>query len=191
MLLTFDNVSFSYRADALVLRSLSFSLDRGERLTVMGGSGCGKSTLLSLAAGILHPTAGHVQNRATRTVCVFQEPRLFPWLTVAENLAAVLPQADPNRIAEVLRTVELSDSAALYPDELSGGMKSRVSLARGLLYGGDLYLLDEPFSALDVALRRRLIERVCAHLARSGAAALLVTHQKEDARLFGGKRLIL
>lgn len=191
MLLTFDNVSFSYRADAPVLRSLSFSLDRGERLTVMGGSGCGKSTLLSLAAGILHPTAGHVQNRATRTVCVFQEPRLFPWLTVAENLAAVLPQADPNRIAEVLRTVELSDSAALYPDELSGGMKSRVSLARGLLYGGDLYLLDEPFSALDVALRRRLIERVCAHLARSGAAALLVTHQKEDARLFGGKRLIL
>lgn len=190
-MLAFDRVSFSYRPEHPVLTDLSFHLFRGERLTVMGESGCGKSTLLSLAAGLLSPTGGRVVCRAKQTVCIFQEPRLFPWLTVAENLAAVLPKPDPHQIAAVLCDVGLSDAAALYPDELSGGMKSRVSLARGLLFGGDLFLLDEPFAALDPALRRRMTDLLDDRLRACGASALLVTHQAEDARRFGGRLLKL
>lgn len=190
-MLTFDRVSFSYPSGKPVLSALSFSLKRGERMAVTGSSGCGKSTLLSLAAGLLKPTEGQVRCAAERVVCVFQEPRLFPWLTVAENLAAVMSRPDPKRTAEVLRLVELSDASTLYPDELSGGMKSRVSLARGLLFGGDLFLLDEPFSALDAALRRHLTDRLVASLREANASALLVTHQAEDAARFGGRRLEL
>lgn len=188
-MLTFDRVSFSYRTGKPVLTDLSFHLRRGERMTVMGKSGGGKSTLLSLAAGLLTPTGGRIECRAERVACVFQEPRLFPWLSVAENLAAVLPKPDPLAIASVLCDVGLADCASLYPAELSGGMKSRVSLARGLLYGGDLYLLDEPFAALDPALRRRLTGLLVARLEKTGAAALLVTHDREDAVRFGGKVL--
>lgn len=190
-MLTFDRVSFSYKKEQPVLTDLSFRLPAGGRLTVMGSSGCGKSTLLSLAAGLLTPTAGRIIRDARRTTYVFQEPRLFPWLTVAENLAAALPSPDPKAIAETLCAVELAEAASLYPAELSGGMKSRVSLARGLLRGGDLFLLDEPFAALDPALRRRMTDLLSARLTGTGAAALLVTHQKEDARRFGGSLLTL
>ena len=190
-LLEFERVSFSYKKNTPVLRDLSFRLEDGGFLTVMGESGCGKSTLLSLAAGLLTPTDGRVLCTAKRIACAFQESRLFPWLTVAQNLSAVLPKPDPRAIAEVLWTVELTDSAALYPAELSGGMKSRVSLARALRYGGDLFLLDEPFSALDADLRRRLSDRLRVKWKQAGAAVLLVTHQQEDAERLGGRVLRL
>lgn len=190
-MLEFERVSFSYRKNTPVLRDLSFRLEDGGFLTVMGESGCGKSTLLSLAAGLLTPTDGRALCTAKRIACAFQESRLFPWLTVAQNLSAVLPKPDPRAIAEALWAVELSDCAALYPAELSGGMKSRVSLARALLYGGDLFLLDEPFSALDADLRRRLSDRLRVKWKQAGAAVLLVTHQQEDAERLGGRVLRL
>ena len=190
-MLEFERVSFSYKKNTPVLRDLSFRLEDGGFLTVMGESGCGKSTLLSLAAGLLTPTDGRVLCTAKRIACAFQESRLFPWLTVAQNLSAVLPKPDPRAIAEALWAVELSDCAALYPAELSGGMKSRVSLARALLYGGDLFLLDEPFSALDADLRRRLSNRLRVKWKQAGAAVLLVTHQQEDAERLGGRVLRL
>lgn len=190
-MLEFERVSFSYKKNTPVLRDISFRLEDGGFLTVMGESGCGKSTLLSLAAGLLTPTDGRVLCTAKRIACAFQESRLFPWLTVAQNLSAVLPKPDPRAIAEALWAVELSDCAALYPAELSGGMKSRVSLARALLYGGDLFLLDEPFSALDADLRRRLSDRLRAKWKQAGAAVLLVTHQQEDAERLGGRVLRL
>ena len=188
-MLEFERVSFSYKKNTPVLRDLSFRLEDGGFLAVMGESGCGKSTLLSLAAGLLTPTDGRVLCTAKRIACAFQESRLFPWLTVAQNLSAVLPKPDPRAIAEALWAVELSDCAALYPAELSGGMKSRVSLARALLYGGDLFLLDEPFSALDADLRRRLSDRL--RVKWKQAAVLLVTHQREDAERLGGRVLRL
>ena len=180
-MLTFDRVSFAYRAGKPVLSDLSFSLRRGERLTVMGESGCGKSTLLSLAAGLLMPTAGHITRRAERVACIFQEPRLFPWLSVAENLAAVLPRPDPFAIASVLCDVGLSDCASLYPAELSGGMKSRVSLARGLLFGGDLYLLDEPFAAIDAKVRTELRTWLKEMVEKLGITSIFVTHDQDEA----------
>ncbi len=190
-MLTFDRVSFAYRADKPVLTDVSFRLADGEYMTVMGESGCGKSTLLSLASGILKPTSGRIECNTDKICCVFQEPRLFPWLTVAENLAVVMKKQNPAEIAKILQKVELSDCVSLYPSELSGGMKSRVSLARGLLYGGDLFLLDEPFSALDAPMRHRLTDLLKQHLSATHASAILVTHQKDDARRFGGKILQL
>lgn len=179
-MLKFENVSFSY-AEKKVLDNLSFSLGRGEILALMGASGCGKSTVLNLIAGLRKPSGGRIVCNAEKIAYAFQEPRLFPWLTVEENLRAVLPHGCDEQIASALETVELTDSRALYPAELSGGMKSRVSLARVLAYGGDLLLLDEPFSALGEEQRTRLSARLLEDFKKRGLTVVLVTHQSEDA----------
>ena len=191
-MLEFQNVYFAYDKKQ-VFTDLSFTLANGEILAVMGESGCGKSTLLQLVAGFLKPQKGIIVHEACKISYAFQEPRLFPWLTVSENLRAVLSDkytAD-SRIAEALDAVSLSDAANLYPDELSGGMKSRASLARALAYGGDLYLLDEPFAALNEELRAELSATIRERIKQSGASAILVTHQRADAELMADRVLYL
>lgn len=191
-MLEFQNVYFAYDKKQ-VFTDLSFTLANGEILAVMGESGCGKSTLLQLVAGFLKPKKGIIVNEACKISYAFQEPRLFPWLTVSENLRAILSDkytAD-SRIAEALDAVSLSDAANLYPDELSGGMKSRASLARALAYGGDLYLLDEPFAALNEELRAELSATIRERIKQSGASAILVTHQRADAELMADRILYL
>ena len=107
-----------------------------------------------------------------------------------ENLQAVLSKnANASDIQDALRFVELEYAAELYPDELSGGMQSRVSLARALLYGGELFLLDEPFSALDQELAKTLAIGLREKLKEMGASAILVTHQAEVAELFADQIL--
>jgi NitT/TauT family transport system ATP-binding protein len=191
-MLEFQNVYFAYDKKQ-VFTDLSFTLANGEILAVMGESGCGKSTLLQLVAGFLKPKKGIIVNEACKISYAFQEPRLFPWLTVSENLRAILSDkytAD-YRITEALDAVSLSDAANLYPDELSGGMKSRASLARALAYGGDLYLLDEPFAALNEELRAELSATIRERIKQSGASAILVTHQRADAELMADRILYL
>ena len=191
-MLEFQNVYFAYDKKQ-VFTDLSFTLANGEILAVMGESGCGKSTLLQLVAGFLKPKKGIIVHEACKISYAFQEPRLFPWLTVSENLRAILSDkytAD-SRIAEALDAVSLSDAANLYPDELSGGMKSRASLARALAYGGDLYLLDEPFAALNEELRAELSATIRERIKQSGASAILVTHQRADAELMADRVLYL
>lgn len=191
-MLEFQSVCFSYEKKT-VLTDLSFTLANGEILAVMGESGCGKSTLLQLVAGFFKPKKGIIVNEACKISYAFQEPRLFPWLTVSENLRAVLSDKDTadSRIAEALDAVSLSDAANLYPDELSGGMKSRASLARALAYRGDLYLLDEPFAALNEELRAELSATIRERIKQSGASAILVTHQRSDAELMADRVLYL
>ncbi len=181
-MLEFRDVSFSYGKKKIFDR-FSMELKSGEILALMGPSGKGKTTLLSLAAGILRPQSGFVISDVERISYAFQEPRLFPWCTVKENLAAPLPRNGERdaQIREVLSFVGLSDAASLYPDELSGGMKSRVSLARAMLFGGELYLLDEPFAALDEETRIELCEILKEHLHKAHASAIFVTHQRSDA----------
>lgn len=182
------NVSFSYGKKS-VIENLSLSLARGEILAVMGESGCGKSTLLNLIAGLRKPNDGIIENNAASISYVFQEPRLFPWLTVEQNLRAVIPTQEnaDEKIAQALKTVGLSDSAKLYPSELSGGMKIRASLARALVFGGDLFLLDEPFSALNEELRAELATAMRKELKARNASAVLVTHQRADAELMADR----
>lgn len=193
-MIRFENVSFSY-GEKQVLKELSFSVMDNEILAVTGPSGCGKTTLLQLAAGLRQPQSGTVTTDATRISYVFQEPRLFPWMTVEENIAVVMTEKDQDviqrRIEELLAYVGLSDSARLYPSELSGGMKSRASLARALAYDGELFLLDEPFSALDDQLRQELSDLLLTHLRAKKACAILVTHQKADAERIANRILEL
>ena len=166
-----------------VLKDMNLTLAPGQRIALMGPSGVGKTTLLRIALGLLKPDEGTVQNRFGKTAAVFQEPRLLPWRTAAENVNLVLSD---NKITlsvaeRYLKMVELSDSADKYPRELSGGMQQRVSLARALAADGDLLVLDEPFKAMDEALR----DHVMALVAQTEAAILLVTHEEEEARTLG------
>lgn len=191
-MLKLSQVSFSYNRTQPVLRDLDLELRPGELLAVMGPSGCGKSTLLHLIAGLLKPTAGELRSDFQQVCCVFQEPRLFPWFTVEQNIRAVLPhKASSAVIAEALELVELPDAGRLYPSELSGGMKSRASLARALAYGGDLMLLDEPFASLNEDLRQQLTRKIRERLTKTGAAAILVTHHRQDAQAFSDRLLEL
>jgi len=191
-MLYLDQISFSY-GQKKVLESLSLTLKKGELLAVMGPSGCGKSTLLHLISGLKKPSGGTLKSNATRVSYVFQEPRLFPWLTLEENLRAVLTdqEAADGRIATALKAVGLSDAAALYPSQLSGGMKIRASLARALAFGGDLFLLDEPFASLDEDLCNELSVNLREYFKENGISAILVTHRTPDAQAFADRIITL
>ena len=181
-MLKLTNISHSY-GDHKVLQDQNLTLLPGQRLAVMGPSGCGKTTLLRIALGLLEPTAGTVENTFLKTVAVFQEPRLLPWRTAQENVNLVLGdrKATLDTARQYLQQVKLSEAAEKYPRELSGGMQQRVAVARALAAEGDLLILDEPFKAMDEALREQIIARV----AEARAAILLVTHDEAEARMLG------
>lgn len=167
----------------MVLDGIRLDVRPGERIGVIGPSGAGKSTLLRLAAGLLRPDSGTCRNTFERTRLVFQEPRLLPWRSVAGNLDIALHAGGvpADEIAarrdRWLARVGLADAARAWPAELSGGMAQRAALARALALEPDLLLLDEPFSALDPALRADL-GRLCAEQARAtGTALVCISHQ--------------
>ena len=183
-MLELRDVSVRY-GEKPVLAGCSLRLAPGDRVALMGPSGCGKTTLLRICLSLLAPDAGSVRNEARRPAAVFQEPRLLPWRTAAENVNAVLSDG-PETMPEALRwlaLLELREAAGLYPKELSGGMQQRVSLARALAYRPDLLVLDEPFKGLDEALHRRVTELVSA--SAESAALLLATHSEEEALALG------
>ena len=181
-MLELKDVSLSFGA-LEVLRGASLALEQGERIAITGPSGCGKTSLLHVIAGLLHPDSGLVRNRAARTACVFQEPRLLPWLSAEENVSIVIPQGTQGQDAlMLLKKLGLADSAEKHPCELSGGMQQRAALARALAYAPDLLLLDEPFRALDAASKALAIDAVNE---RADCAVILVTHSPEEADALG------
>ena len=164
-----------------VLEQKNLTLLPGQRLALMGPSGCGKTTLLRIAMGLLEPAEGTVENTFRKMSVVFQEPRLLPWRTALENVNLVLGDGKTTleTAKKYLEQVKLADAADKYPRELSGGMQQRTAVARALAAEGDLLILDEPFKAMDEALRERIIVRV----AETNAAVLLVTHEESEARM--------
>lgn len=181
-MLELKDVSLSFGA-LEVLRGASLTLGQGERIAITGPSGCGKTSLLHVIAGLLHPDSGLVRNRAARTACVFQEPRLLPWLSAEENVSIVMPHGTQEQDAlMLLKKLGLADSAEKHPCELSGGMQQRAALARALAYAPDLLLLDEPFRALDAASKALAIDAVNE---RADCAVILVTHSPEEADALG------
>ena len=175
ILVIFENVTVKY-GKKTVLDGFFADLSDSRITAVTGPSGCGKTTLLSVAAGIIRPYSGKFVCDKKISV-MFQEPRLFPWLTALENVNAVL-EDNKTSLAyakEVLMKVGITDFDK-YPSELSGGMKQRVAFARALAYDSGLLLLDEPFSALDNESRRAMLELVAADKRK----VIFVTHNDDD-----------
>ncbi len=183
-----------------VLDDVRLGVAPGELVCLVGASGCGKSTLLRIAAGLDAAFDGsvHVDGRAqsgpTAAVgVVFQEPRLFPWCTVADNIAFETGGAAPDdaHVASLLDDVGLREHAAALPRQLSGGQAQRVALARALASGPRVLLLDEPFSAVDAFTRMKLQDLLVDLVRRSGVAALMVTHDIDEAAYLADRVLVL
>lgn len=162
-----------------VLQNLCLTLPDKGAVCFFGPSGCGKTTLLRLICGLDRPDAGRVHiPKGTRFACHFQEDRLLPWYTAAENLRLV--GAEP---AHWLNKVHLADAASLYPHELSGGMRRRLSLARALAHESDVLVLDEPVRELDDATAEAMLELIRQE--QGNRLLLLVTHDRTQAEKLG------
>ena len=176
------------------LRAIDLEIAPGEFVVLLGPSGCGKSTLLYLIAGLELPTAGELWSFGDRVEApsperslIFQETSLFPWLSVGQNVAfglSVRGDAKPARLAaarEALARVGLSEAIEKRPDELSGGMRQRVAVARALAMRPKVLLMDEPFAALDVQTRAKMQDFLLEVWRVSGASVLFVTHHIDEA----------
>ena len=175
---SFDNVCRRF-GDTAVLDGFSVSFDEGRVTCILGASGCGKTTLLRLASGLDRPDSGRVELPSGKYSFLFQENRLFPWLTALKNLTAVGISA--GEAERWLRAVGLSDSAQKLPSELSGGMQRKLAIARALAYGGGCFFLDEPIQGLD--------EETAAGDELRGRTALVVTHHLGAARSLADRTL--
>lgn len=192
-----ENVSktFSHKGKPLeVLHDVSFTVEEGEFVCLLGPTGCGKSTIIHLIAGLEKPSTGRILvdgkpitgPDATRTV-VFQEAALFPWLSVLGNvefglqIARVPQPRRRDRAMEYLRLVHLSRFVHAYPHQLSGGMKQRVAIARALALQPEILLLDEPFAALDAQTRAVLQNELLEIWELARPTILFVTHNVREA----------
>lgn len=185
-----DKISHQFGA-VTILEDINFTLAKGETLALVGQSGCGKTTLLRLCAGLVTPTAGNITTSFKRSAVVFQQPRLLPWKTVFDNIALVCHRANRQRINQLIMELGLTlEDAKKYPQQLSGGMQSRVALARALIINPDLLLLDEPFSALDIGLKSQLYQALTASRWRQ-VSKLLITHDLAEAIRLADKVLVL
>ncbi|WP_416356757.1 ABC transporter ATP-binding protein [Aureimonas phyllosphaerae] len=199
-------VAKDYSVDGVpvpVLRGVDLTVGAGEIVAILGASGCGKSTLLRLIAGLDRDYAGSVRAEGREVTgpdtdrgLVFQDHRLFPWLTAAENVDLALDSlcldaaARQERVRHHLDLVGLSDFARAYPRQLSGGMAQRAAIARALVTEPRIILMDEPFGALDSFLRMRLQEELLRIWERRGVSIVIVTHDIEEA-LFLADRVVV
>lgn len=180
-----------------VLHGVSIPIEDGAFVVLVGPSGCGKSTLLRVVANLLAPTSGTLNGKRSNVAFVFQQPTLLPWRTVEKNVRLPLEirgrlrDEDRTRVASVIETVGLSEFRRFYPNQLSGGMQMRVSLARALVNQPDLLLLDEPFAALDDITRQRLNEELLTLWQRSRFTALFVTHNVSEAVYLSHRVLVM
>lgn len=199
-----NSVSKRYSTGALALEGISFSVERGEFVTLLGPSGCGKSTLLRLVSGLSVATDGSIsvngmtpENARQMISFIFQDPTLMPWRTVEQNVGLSLElehAARPlrtERVASMLDLVGLKHFAKQYPRELSGGMKMRASIARALVSRPRILLLDEPFAALDEITRDRMNEELLRLYDEQKWTVLFVTHSVAEAVFLSTRIVIL
>lgn len=185
--LTLTGIGHAYLGRT-VLDAVDLSLAAGEVAALVGPSGCGKSTLAHIAAGVVEPSRGRVARRYRRHGMVFQDPRLLPWATARANIAYPLrllglPRRERRERAEKAAKRVALDRADLdkYPIELSGGMRQRAAIARALATDPDFVYFDEPFTALDVALKRRMQDLVIEAARGARFGALFITHDLMEA----------
>jgi len=175
------DVTLSF-GDKLVLDRFSIELPGEGVICLSGPSGCGKTTLFRLIAGLIRPQSGEISVGFNKISYMFQEDRLLPWLSALKNVEAVLPPGEKDRAGLILSELGLGGELHALPSELSGGMKRRVALARALAFGGDLLLLDEPFTGLE----QELMEKLAAYIQKQRRTIYVITHSEKEIELWGG-----
>jgi sulfonate transport system ATP-binding protein len=205
--LVIQSVNKSYRANGrthAVLRDVSLAVGEQEIVGILGASGCGKSTLLRLAMGLDRDYAGSIRVHGREisgvsagTSIVFQDHRLFPWLTVHDNVDLALDVLGlsaaerARRVRHYVDLVGLADFAQAYPRQLSGGMAQRAAIARALVTEPEILLMDEPFGALDSLLRLRLQDELLRIWEKHRIAIVIVTHDVEEALYLSDRVLVM
>ncbi len=206
-LVTLSGVAKRFPNGTLALDRVDLAIEQGSFVSLLGPSGCGKSTILRMIAGLVQPTSGRIDwpglPEAARTGghpelgFVFQEPTLMPWASVTDNIrlplkVAGVAKADADaRIAEAIGMVGLEGFAEVYPRELSGGMKMRVSIARALVTRPKLLLMDEPFAALDEITRFKLNNDLLQLWQRFGWTVIFVTHSVFESVYLSNRILVM
>lgn len=201
--MTFDTKKGQFQA----LKDVSFNIKEGEFISIIGHSGCGKSTVLNLIAGLLEPTEGHlfcngreIAGPGPERAVVFQNHSLLPWLTCFENVYLAVERVFGKnetkaqlqaRTKAAIELVGLAHAIDKRPNEISGGMKQRVGIARALAMEPKVLLLDEPFGALDALTRANLQDELMKIMAKSGATAVMVTHDVDEAVLLSDKIVMM
>jgi len=203
----FDRVSKTYKARlglAYALQETSLSFKKGEFICIVGPSGCGKTTLMNMVAGFVAPSSGRtlvdgvpVSYPAPERGVVFQEVGLFPWLTVQANvefglkMARVPQKQRTERAAAALALTQMSRFGDRYPNELSGGMKQRVGLARVLANDPQVLLMDEPFGALDAQTRRTMQDELLRIWEATRKTVIFITHSVDEALLLADRVIVM
>lgn len=208
-MLQVDEISFSYKPEKSVLEGISFSLQKGEHLCVMGESGCGKSTLLKVLYGLYDLDKGslfwnkipilgpsyHLIPGMEFFKYVAQDFDLMPYTSVSDNISKFLsrfyPQESRRRTKELLEVIEMTDFADVKVKSLSGGQKQRVAIARALAKEPELLLLDEPFGQIDNFKKRSLRRMLFSYLKEKNIACIVATHDSEDALSFADKMIAI
>lgn len=200
-----EQLTIDYGQGSAPITDLSLDIQAGETTCILGPSGCGKTTLLKALGGFLvgRDSGGvlfegrYVSKPSPKVVMIFQENNLFPWLNVHDNVAFGLRfqpgtrDAQREAVEKMLALVGLESAAKRYPHELSGGMRQRAAIARALVVEPQVLLLDEPFSALDIALRRRMHGLMHTLSDRTGKTMVMVTHNVEEAIAVGHRVVVL
>lgn len=188
------------------LNDVNLNIQQGEFVSIIGHSGCGKSTVLNLIAGLLEPSSGHlfcagreISKPGPERAVVFQNHSLLPWLTCFENVYLAVERVFSSetkvnlqeRTYAALDLVGLSHADEKRPNEISGGMKQRVGIARALAMEPKVLLLDEPFGALDALTRATLQDELMKIMEKSGATAVMVTHDVDEAVLLSDRIVMM
>lgn len=192
-----ENVNFSFGFKE-ILKDINFTLKKGEVVSIVGPSGGGKTTLLHLCSKLLKLDTGRIKNSFLSSTFAFQEPRLLPWKNVIDNISLALKaKGEKTNIAEqkakdiaILFGLQESDFSK-FPKDLSGGMKQRVSFARALVLKPSLLFLDEPFSALDIGLKRELQNLLIDAIEDEKLSILFITHDLMEAVKLSDEILVL
>ncbi|MEA3456919.1 MAG: ATP-binding cassette domain-containing protein [Campylobacterota bacterium] len=192
-----EEINFSFGYDT-ILENISFEVNEGEVVSLVGPSGGGKTTLLRLCAELLERQEGKIENSFKTQSVAFQDPRLLPWKNTLDNISfglkamGVSAKEREIRAREIALKFDLEESDFdKFPKELSGGMSQRVSFARALVTKPELLFLDEPFSALDIGLKRELQDHVMELIAKKEITIFFITHDIMEAIRLSDKILLL